>query len=112
MCSTSRNTVCAGRSLPSSRPFASSDLACGGVQYNDISTDYQCSPICHGATITDEHGYDYAARVRVATLMCKHQTGASISEPNPVEVAEEEERPIHMLDLSVGCKSAMDVDEW
>ena len=40
----------------------------------------------------DEHGYDYAARVRVATLKCRPQTGASISEPNPVEVAEEEER--------------------
>ena len=60
----------------------------------------------------DEHGYDYAARVRVATLMCRPQTGASINEPNPVEVAEEEERPIHMLDLSIGCESAMDVDEW
>ena len=111
MCSTSRNTVCGGRSLPSSLPCASSDLACGVVQYIDLSKNYECSPKCQCDTIRDDHRCGGAARMRTVTLRCIHRTGASIGEPNPMEVAEEEERYVHMLDLSVGCEYTMDVDE-
>ena len=50
--------------------------------------------------------------MRAVTHMCIHRMGASTCEPNPVEVAEEEECPVNVLDLSVGCVYTMDVVEW
>ena len=50
--------------------------------------------------------------MRAVTHMCIHRMGASTCEPNPVEVAEEEERPVNVLDLSVGCVYTMDVVKW
>ena len=50
--------------------------------------------------------------MRAVTLMCIRRMGASTGEPNPVEVAEEEERPVNVLNLSVGCVYTMDVVEW